>query len=577
MKSGAISGGIRTGGVSAGMRVSGGTVRMGGLSSPEARFGGASSKFSSRGLSNFNRSPIGFKEIGGVRSSNSIVNINRGKEAKSKSARTPSLGRQRSMFDVSRPIQHSPVSMPSEFGVKVSLRNGREARPSKARTNSLLTPRPMFDMSRKPVNMGEFGKRMSVGKVDSVSRAKKVERPLINPFRNINRVASPRPEYRTVAQRTQEVGFNPRVRSERVKRVSPFTDTVILWQRKDVSPRVKLEAAVRHAPKKETIAHVKNLEHVTVTPRRVELGQPRKKEVVKGVPKARIETQTRRKTEKAKVPKRLKVGSIVRVSKDVSPEVRSLIYRDIKDAKVILIPAIMKARKVSYQEAAQEVTQTLAKKHEGKVHVDANLLAKLKLQNLEEQEEDVKPATVAKEKQKAPKKPVVTEEVLYFKKDTVTNERRQNRFIEAYHKLLKYRKPEEGSVTSYDVVREAGDTPKPEEISELTRDQKVDYRYYNLMYTVKLFSGILTDPKDFLAILGVQINRFSAIKLSSHREANAKGKDAMDVYGKALNKVGAYVGDLGEMGILTADTTTRRVTIRKGSSNQLQPGVEVRI
>ncbi|MGE5042431.1 MAG: hypothetical protein ACM3IJ_06055 [Candidatus Levyibacteriota bacterium] len=131
--SGGVSAGVR-GGASGGIAAGKG---VGSLCSPEARFGGAKASFSSRGLSRFNANPIGFKEIGGVKSP-SIVNLNKGREAPK-------------MFDLARLVRSDPVVPFKSIDAPkiIDINHGKGKISSVARTKS-LEPKNIFDLGRKP-------------------------------------------------------------------------------------------------------------------------------------------------------------------------------------------------------------------------------------------------------------------------------------------------------------------------------------------------------------------------------------------------------------------------------------------
>lgn len=626
----AISGGMKSGGlatmstgrsgVSGGMR----SASFGPSLSPEARFGGSTSKFSSRGLASFNRGPSMFKDASPK--SPSMFSINRGKEVKSSHARTSSLARQRSMFDKSR----SGFSVPkegrrNEFGVKVNMQNGREKKSSHARTQNLINSRPFFGVPRsldshtsKPsFPRSEFGVRLNInnGRENRSNKARTVglipqrhmfdvsrpvrsdpiekhtQRPVT---REIMRRSPDRPKTNpyarrsserrlSVAQRTREVGFNPRVRAERVKSVSPFKDTVILWQAKDVSPRLKLEVASRTARTPEARRRV-----------RVEMRAPKPTTEVRSGIKRKIEIRPIRKTEKAKVQPRIKLGRVVRVAPDVSPEIKQVIYADIKHAQKKTIRTIMQARNVSYQVALQEVVQQLSKKHEGKVKVKtlvkpeiqrviqvepktqtkAGVKTEMQTQTEAENETEKQLTVLQKEAEnkasgnKPPEKKKTEKKkfFLFFKKDPVAGVRRENRFEEAYKRRLKYSKPGQ-EITSWDVLKEAGN-PDKLEMSEITRPWNKDYRYGNFLYAVKLGASIFTNPKDFLTFVKFANHRHAAVKLAA-QEGDAKGGDAMEVYGSSLENVNAYVSDMNLTGKLSADAKTKKVIVIKDGREQV--------
>ncbi len=94
------SAGIATGSVSVGRGASGGMASrsIGSSLSPEARFGGPTSSFSSRGLGKYNEA---FSKS---------ININFGREAKPSFATSMSLRSSRSMFDLSRPVVKENVT-----------------------------------------------------------------------------------------------------------------------------------------------------------------------------------------------------------------------------------------------------------------------------------------------------------------------------------------------------------------------------------------------------------------------------------------------------------------------------------
>lgn len=551
---------------SVGMRASGtalGVKTLGGSFSPEARLGGNTSAFSSRGLSMFNREAIS-------RPSDSIVNPSFGKSAKSPHARTPGLTSPRGMFDTFRPVRSNPISKPAELGVKLNTKNGLE-RTSKSARSVNLAPKSIFDIKRpvhnfraenrtsKPFQVSfEFRKSIAPAKAEQVKVTRISEKPVgrIDAFKYFP------DRNRTVAKRTLEAGLNPRIRGERVKSVSSFKDTIILWQRSDVSSRMRPDTARKTAPalERNTQKIVEQFSKISLNKEAMSTHKPQV-EVVYKVFKAKQEAKAKLKKEKVQKIKRRKIGTVLSVMPDTQPDVKKLIYANIREAQKVAVPAIIKARQVSYEAALQEVVQIVAKKHEGQVRVKAIPQVKIEVKPMLETITQTMPAaqTLSKSEQKKKPEPNALKAQsakgkgleFYFQKDKLANKNRIEVVLANVSKLLKDKK-EKKDIIGKDVAGMIKDEGHLR--SEVVRTGHMDGSLHGFRAEVARI-GKIEKLRNLKGILVNIAEKNTGIKLTLRKPQNSSAtrKDAQDVYKASLNgkegyfqEYGATIGDFKE-------------------------------
>ncbi len=604
LSTGSMGGGVAVRISNAGARGAA-SMRIGGGSSIERGMSGGTSAFSSRGLSMFNREAIS-------NPSSSIINPNFGKGAKSPHARTPGLASPRGMFDVSRPVRARPVSRPAEFGVKLNTKNGLE-RTSKSTRSVNLAPKGIFDITRpvrvnssegrvsKPAQRNfEFGKKITPARSEQARSPRLSEIPL---GKSENR-AIHYDKTRTVAARTREVGLNPRIRSERVKNISP-RETIILWSRQKNIAKAPERTIVTTTVREQTRPQeaIRGVVSRTQEVRAIK----RKKEMVLGVKKEKV------------LPKRkMRVGHMVQVLQNVPEDTKLHIYADIKRAQNETVHIIRKARKVSYREALMEATKALETRHKGKIVItpyepqvapdavpqvqpeiktqsesktQTITMAQLNADNQHQLGDQVGTQTVTGEKtkpeSKVERKPQAAEagsqnssievKKLQFKKDEKANKGRVKRIFSAIEKIASKQGKTIEEMSGNDVVLEMGSVVNPDEISELTRLQGFDYRWNKLIDSIKNIRGFLT-TQHAEQVITSHVEEYSAVKLAEENDpsAGAIGRDAVEVYGTPLNGVRAHVEDENSAdGELSANADTQRVLVLvKGRQQVLYKGEE---
>ncbi len=543
-----------------GARASGATLGVKSLgasiSSPEARFSSGTPTFSSRGLSMFNREAIS-------KPSRSIVNPNFGKESKSSFARTKGLAPRPSLFDTSRIVRSNPISRPSEFSVRLNIKNGSE-RASKIARSVNLAPKSIFDIKR-PVHTFQAENRVSkpaqrtfeYGKRITPARAEQVRMPRFGekPFGRIDIVKRTPDAHQTVARRTLEVGLNPKVRAERVKSISPFKDTIILWQRKDASPRIKREMLPRSTPlvEKDTQKVVEQIIKPSLNKETTPI-QKQQREAVYKVFKARQEAKIKLKKERVRKLKRQRVGNMVRVLPETQPDTQKLIYANIREAQKVAVPAIMKARQVSYETALQEAVQVLAKKHEGKVKISTLPLQKTESKPALESSIQNAPViqTHGKPEQSKKSQPNILNNQnakgkaleFYFHQDKTANKNRVQVVLSTAAKLLRDKKEQHKEIIGKDVAKLIKDEGRLR--SEVVRKGSIDGTLDNFRNEVAKI-GKVDKLRNLQAVVTNIAEKFTGVKLSLKRAQNnsATKKDAQSVYKAALNGKEGYFQEYG--------------------------------
>jgi len=554
LSTGSMGGGVAVGISNAGARGAA-SMRIGGGSSIERGMSGGTSAFSSRGLSMFNREAIS-------KPSSSIINPNFGKGAKSPHARTPGLASPRGMFDVSRPVRARPVSRPAEFGVKLNTKNGLE-RTSKTTRSINLAPKGIFDITRpvrvnssegrvsKPAQRNfEFGKRITPARSEEARSPRLSEIPL---GKSENR-AIHYDKTRTVAARTREAGLNPGIRSERVKSISPFKDTIILWQRKDASPRIRPETVKRpvRVVEKDTQKIVEQFRKISLRKEVFSVQKPQTEAVYK-VFKAKQEVKIKLKKEKVQKIKRRKVGNIISVLPEVQDNLRDLIHANIHKAQNDTIPAIINARRVSYQEAMKEAVEILAKEYKGKVKIKTIPQVKPEVQpalesntqNASSPQVHVKPEQSKKPEPNALKaqNPKGKGLEFYFQKDKTANKNRIEAVLATASKLLKDKK-EKKEVIGKDVAGMIKDEGHLR--SEVVRVGSLDGSLDNFKNEVAKI-GKIEEIRNLRDVVLSIAEKFTGVKLSLRRSQNdgATKKHAQDVYKASLNGKEGYFQEYG--------------------------------
>ncbi len=165
--------------VSMGGRASGGVTAGGGAGlslSPEARFGGPASSFSSRGLASYKEAL------------SSSININHGREAKPAFARTANLVPKTSIIDMSRPFSKGRVtSVPRESKASIASR-AFEASKTFFKSNKDMTK---YSGIASPISKrGAEPERKSALKVDAFKNTVILwERPRIERVTSVSRVS----------------------------------------------------------------------------------------------------------------------------------------------------------------------------------------------------------------------------------------------------------------------------------------------------------------------------------------------------------------------------------------------------
>lgn len=499
MKAG-VSGSI---GVTSGLgRASGGTSLSKGFGSslsPEARFSGASSKFSSRSLSMFNKDAISSAP-------KSIFNVTQGREAKPQFASSTSLRVGKSIVDIARPISPTvpKFSGPrNEFGIKLNLNQAREVKSPAARVKALEPKRGMFDVS-KPV----------------------VPREMVVPF------SAQKTDVRVV--RPMEVKA-----SKPTVQASPFKDTVILWQNPNMQHRITPERKTR-----ETVVgkSLKSLESSTQN--------QHKKASVEG------------KVHHAPTSKRVELKHLVRISPMVSPDKLPTIKRDIKDAKK-MVQTIVRARNVSYTAAVEEIAQVLAKKYEGslqilpavqvqpKIETKTDFTTKTQTQPKAEQAVMAQPtertqeiAVDNKDRKKEGSENDLPTLIFYFKKDLKTKTKRIQDALFAARKLFSYKRDTD-VITGADISYEIGKYSTPGQVSEVAKSIRPDGTLNTFIDSLKR-AGPVSKIEEVERMIQEVSSEDAPVRLSFLSEGEQVGQEgAQKVYEGDIDGKRAYFEENG--------------------------------
>lgn len=489
--------------------------KMGGSVSGGFEMGKAGGGFSSRGLSNT------FKDIphSPTPSHNPIVNMSHGMEVKPSFARSESLNSQKSMFDVSNPMKTNPIvphetysiGKPSEGSKSpmIDIHHGKEEKPFFNRPQEFGKPKPMIVISR----------------------------PVAEPIKQQEHVSSEKNpvEFQKIV---------PKPESSPQEHVSPFKNTVVLWEKAKAQPATTTSTGLKHEPITKAQPEFKSQPAV----------QPeiKTKPYVKTLP----EVRTKHITEASPLKELVKLKTLT------PPATQTEVRTDIEYAQS-LVPKIVETQKITTEEAHEMVARILAKKHVGKVET------RVKEKTATKPEVAPQPKTEAaveqklqslglklqlKRKEEKEERQVLPEhkrKVLYFEKDDSANDFRVLSVVAATEKVL-FRKNPEQYPTGKQVVKEIERSFNLNNgISEVAKAYSKDGSYAQFLEEVAKVTHV-TKASKMKEIAEKITDRYTAVRLSFTKKHN-KGADKRDaelVYGQALENVEAFVPEDGSDGKL---------------------------
>ena len=468
------------------------------------------------------------------------LNINRGKEAHSKVARTSTLAR-RGMFDIARPKTPNTI-VPHETRPAKPLASLNTMR---VRTHEISLPQRTLRSkeARRPVQKREFFARpftampraVEVGhtKRNRVDRLQFMQRPLQTPRENV--------------QAKPELASKVRARVES-RKVKALENTVVLWRNPNIAPRVKLESVATPVVEQRRVALRKKVEQHFRRPL----------EATRTSPKTEKRIRTR------KVLKRVELKHSIRILPTVKPQERLALHRDIKDAKK-MVPKVMLARKVGYRAAVSEMAKVLTEKHKGKItlmpvvsertvqsvlqtqpqtkvetSVRGAVSSRVKHENQVRLQPETKKKLFERVKQKVggktqPKEsePQSGEKKFYFDSDEKTNGERVKKVIEVAEYLWRNKRPESGAPTGREIAAMVGVDSSLK--SEVSRPANIDKSLDVFKEAVAKIEPV-EDMNVFRKTIESIMLTALAVRLSLRPSEKVGADAAQKVYGGFLDK-----------------------------------------